>query len=249
MKGMIVKTKCLLPVWFLLAGAIAYGAQASPQINFGNNFVHQIQMTGTAAWHYGSDEQTGTVTLTAAASGASRVELHLARGNWVETQGALTDPDRTCTQQGFDGVVHQIAAHNCFLGAVWFLPQITLQPGAGAKDGVTVSAGTSGTGNARLHHERHVSRVRNASTASLIARLSAVDVELDAAGRPTVLYFNSHPETDAGLDLPTDVHFSDYRLVQGEHVPFHIQKFVNNTLVLDLQISEVSFQPGAAPLQ
>lgn len=37
------------------------------------------------------------------------------------------------------------------------------------------------------------------------------------------------------LDIPTEIHFSDYRTVNGVPIPFHVQKYVNNSLTLDLQ--------------
>jgi hypothetical protein len=189
-----------------------------------------------AAWHYGSDEQTGTVALIAGSSGHNRLELNLNRGSWAETQSALTDADRKCTWQGFDGVAHGTAFHNCALGVVWFLPQIVLQPGAGAPDGV-VSASTKGNG--RLHHQRNPTDVDSKATGDFLAQLSASDLDLDVkTGRPVALFFNLHPDNDAGANIPVEVHFSDYHEVQGTALPFHIEKYINHTLVLDLHISE-----------
>src|SRR5260370_19085871 len=203
-------------------------------------------MNGSASWRYGSDEQSGSVTLQANADGKSRVELRLNRGTRVETQNAFTDADRTCTWSSFDGVEHNTASHNCWLSTVWFLPQITTQPGAGAPDDVASSAASADGKTLRLHHERHPAGARTGQTAKLLAQVSAVDLEVDATtGLAQSLLFNAHPDKDAGTDIPTEIQFSDYRNVQGVTIPFHIQKFVNHALVLDLQISDVTVSFGA----
>jgi len=216
-----------------------------PPVTFSSvGIVSAVQMTGTAAWHYGSDEQSGTVSLKAVANGQNTMELQLDRGKRVEAQSPLTDSVRTCTWSGFDGVEHVGADHNCWLGTVWFLPQITLQPGAGATDAV-ISAGTGESGKSQIHHERHPSGVRDKGTAKLLTEISANDLEIDAtSGFPQVLTFNAHSDADARLNIPTEIHFSDYRNVQGVEIPFRIQKFVNHSLVLDLQISEAKVQLG-----
>jgi len=73
--------------------------------------------------------------------------------------------------------------------------------------------------------------------ASLLQHLSQVDVFLDSPTQlPVALAFNQHPDNDAGLDIPAEVRFSDYRAVNGVQVPFRIQKYLNNSLILDIQI-------------
>ena len=49
---------------------------------------------------------------------------------------------------------------------------------------------------------------------------------------------------DAGTDIAAEVRFSDYRLVSGIRVPFHVQEFLNGGLVLDILISNVTVNPG-----
>jgi hypothetical protein len=242
-------SKVLCVLLLITSGFIsARGQQQGPPIAFSSSgFVSSVQMNGSASWHYGSDEQSGSVTLQANANGKSRVELRLNRGTRVETQNAFTDADRTCTWSGFDGVAHSTAAHNCWLSAIWFLPQITMQPGAAAPDVVASSQASADGKILRLHHERHPASARGGQTAKLLAQVSAVDLEVDAAtGLAQSLLFNAHPDNDAGTDIPTEIQFSDYRAVQGVTIPFHIQKFVNHALVLDLQISDVTVNFGAS---
>ncbi len=58
--------------------------------------------------------------------------------------------------------------------------------------------------------------------------------------------FNVHPDSNALLDIPVDVRFSDYRTVSGAKVPFHVQKYLNNGLVLDFQAQSVTLNSGLA---
>ncbi len=237
------KTFCVSIVLLGCGLAVAVGQSQSAALTFSRGrFVSSVELSGKAVWHYGSDKQTGTAKLEASANGQSRVELQLDRGTRVETQNAFTDSKRACTWSGLDGVVHTSASHNCWLGTVWFLPQITLQPGAGAVD-AAISQVVTKDGRGRLHHERHPKDVKDEETAKLLAGISASDLEIDPeTGCPQILLFNSHPDNDAGVNIATEIHFSDYRNIEGVAIPFHIQKFVNHSLVLDLQIADVRLQ-------
>ncbi len=236
------------PVAMLATASILPATQPTlPAINFSSvGTVSSIQMTGTANWVYGSDQQTGLVILQAYASGQSRMELQLTAGSRIETQNPFSDSQRQCTWAGFDGAVHNSAPHHCWIDTVWFLPQITMQVGGGAADDAA-SFFTSADGKTiRFHHERHPSDVADAPTAQLLAHLSAVDLDVDAAtGLPASLAFAAHPDKDAGTDLSVEIRYSAYRTTSGVTVPTHIQKFVNHSLVLDLQISNVQLQLAA----
>jgi len=72
-----------------------------------------------------------------------------------------------------------------------------------------------------------------------------MDIFFDATTLlPAALTLNTHPDNDAGLDIRIEIRFSDYRVVNGVQTPFHVQKYLNNGLVLDLQISTVSLNTG-----
>lgn len=221
--------------------------QTVSAINFSSaGFVAGIQMSGTASWTYGSDQQTGTVLLQANANGQARMELRLDAGTRVETQNPFSDGQRQCTWQGFDGVVHGSASHHCWLDTVWFLPQITMQAGAGASDEVASSTASADGRTVRFHRERRPSNVADDQTTTLLAHLSAIDLDVDAAtGLPSSLVFAAHPDNDAGTDLPVEIRYSRYRTTGGVTIPTHIQKLVNNSVVLDLQITDVQVQLAA----
>jgi hypothetical protein len=219
--------------------------QTIPAITFSNaGPVSTVQMTGTASWSYGSDQKSGSVLLQANANGQSRMEFQTSAGTRIETQNPFTDPQRQCAWTGFDGAAHRSAEHHCWIDTVWFLPQMTMQPGAGAPDDSATATAASEGKTVRIHHERHPAGVRDNHTAQILAHLSAVDLDVDTtSGLPIALIFAAHPDNDAGTDIPVQVQFSDYRSVNGVTIPFHIQKFINHALVFDLQISTVQVAP------
>jgi hypothetical protein len=240
---LVLLALCFLPQLFALQTA----PQTGPTIVFSSiGPVSTIQLSGTASWTLGSDQQTGTVTLQAAATGQSRMDLQLTRGTWTETQSAATSFEGQCSWVSFDGVSHTAATHNCWRGTVWFLPQLTLQAGTGWID-MAVSSVVNADGSTDSHFSRRPNGTMSADTAALIARFSGFDLKVDATGHPVAVKFNAHPDNDSSIDIPTEIRFSDYRTVNGVVVPFHIQKLINNGVVLDLQITAVQInQPLAA---
>jgi len=76
-------------------------------------------------------------------------------------------------------------------------------------------------------------------------RLSKVELYVDAATYfPVSVNFNLHPDDDALVDIPAEIQFSDYRNVSGSQYPFRVQKFVNNSLLLDLQFQTATLNTG-----
>jgi hypothetical protein len=122
-----------------------------------------------------------------------------------------------------------------------------MQAGAGAPDDVPSVAQSANLGQVRIHRERHVVDVDSAQTGQFIAHLSAVDLDIDSStGLPVILAFAAHPDNDAGIDMSVEVRYSAYSTFSGVTIPTHIQKFINHSLVLDLQVSNVQVQLAAA---
>ena len=79
----------------------------------------------------------------------------------------------------------------------------------------------------------------------LFQHLSETDIFLDSTtSLPVAIAFNIHPDNNALLDIPAEIQFSDYRTVKGAQIPFHLQKFINNTLTLDLQFQSATTNSG-----
>ncbi len=72
-----------------------------------------------------------------------------------------------------------------------------------------------------------IEEVLGADARDLLQHLSQVEIYLDSGTLlPVALAFNIHPDNDAGLDIPLEMRFSDYRYVSGAQVAFHIQRRV-----------------------
>jgi hypothetical protein len=76
-----------------------------------------------------------------------------------------------------------------------------------------------------------------ADPTGLLQSLSTEEVYLDASTLlPVAISFNTHPDNDAGTNIPVEIDFSNYQQVNGAQIPFHVQKFLNRTLFLDVSI-------------
>jgi len=104
-------------------------------------------------------------------------------------------------------------------------------------------AGTSILNGQSLLDIRKSSTFVSPHSADLLARNSTVDLLLDPGTfLPTALTFATHPDADANRQIPVTVQFSDYRTISGVSIPFHIQKFMNGTLMLDVTVSSATIQ-------
>jgi hypothetical protein len=61
--------------------------------------------------------------------------------------------------------------------------------------------------------------------------------------------FSIHPDNNELVDIPIEVSFADYQVVSGVQVPLHVQKLLNNGLVLDLQFQNVTLNSGLTASQ
>ncbi len=81
-----------------------------------------------------------------------------------------------------------------------------------------------------------------ATAAGLIRHLSQVDLYLNFTTLlPAKLAFNIHPDDNALLDIPVTVQFSNYQAVNGVVLPMRVEKYLNNTLSLDIRIQSAAF--------
>jgi hypothetical protein len=225
--------------------------------------LSDVTLTGTARRIAGSDDETGTATLTALAAGGSKLSLSFPSGNRSETRNPAATPLADSLPSGIaasanlgtqpagawsgpDGVLHGIARHNLMTDDAWFLPAVTV--GRLSASNYTLSYVGPETRNGQS--VAHLSAVRPSSDdrpgiAALEQHLSQMELYLDpATSLPVALTFNTHPDNNALLDIPVEIAFSDYRAVNGVRIPFHVQKYLNGGLVLDIQFSNATLNSG-----
>jgi hypothetical protein len=201
--------------------------------------VNTVTLNATAQWILGSDNESGNATLTANADGSFSVQLQLGQSSRAESQTSFS-PGQTCNWSGADGVAHPAAPHNCMGSMAWFLPQVALfgnqQPSA-----VTTTLLASASQLLDIRQQRTPPAALSTDTAGLLGHLSSVDLYLDPKTYlPAALAFNSHPDQNAASDIPVQVVFTNYQSVNGAMVPFHIQRYVNGVLNLDLTVTQAS---------
>jgi hypothetical protein len=208
----------------------------------GGNVVHHVQLTGTAKWHLGSLEDTGTATLSAATHGSSQLQLSLSSsGTRTEIQ-AGQGSDLTCTWVGNDGVTHAVDPGSCWRPVIWFLPPLSLQPSLlpsylGAVD---LGSGTIGFSTAKYRHLQGKLVLPSLTTklAGDIMQRSTIDLGVDPASLlPAVLTYSVRPDNGAPIPIAIEIHYSNYQTVNGVKVPFTIQRYVNGSLQLDIAVT------------
>jgi hypothetical protein len=203
-------------------------------------------LSGTARRIAGSDDDTGTAIFKALASGAGRVDFNLSSGQRSEfcdlssaaPAGAWSGPDR---------ISHPIAFHNLLSEPAWFFPAFAIARRLSSPGYIATYVGHE------IHNGQAVEHVSVSQTSSsqdspgapTFQHLTQIDFFLDSSTLlPAAITFNIHPDNDAGVDLPVEIRFSEYRFVIGSHVPYHIQKYMNNNLFLDFQVQSVSLNAG-----
>jgi len=223
--------------------------QQSLAAQVGNTQVSDATLTGTARRIAGSDDESGTVTLKVLSSGATRLDFNFPSGPRSEFR--LPDPlTPTGGWSGPDGVSHAIAFHNLVNDWGWF-PLFSLAL-ARAQNSVVSLVGTEIRNGQSVIHLAASSGFPSlsAESSSLLTHLSQIDIFLDATtSLPASIGYNIHPDNNALVDIPIELHFSDYRLVNGAQIPFHIQKSINNSLSLDVQFQTAALNTGLTASQ
>jgi hypothetical protein len=205
-----------------------------------------VTLSGTARRIAGSDDESGPAVFKAIASGAGRTDLSLSSGQRTEVQN-LSATAPAGSWSGPDRVSHPVAFHNLLTEPAWFFPAFAIARRLSASGYVATYVGHE-THNGQAVEHVSVSQTSPSPThpgGVSFEHLSQVDFFLDSTTLlPSAIAFNIHPDNNALLDIPVEVRFSGYRPVNGAQVPFHVRKFLNNSLILDFQAQSVTFNSG-----
>ena len=212
----------------------------------GGQSLTNVTLSGTARRIAGSDDDTGTAVFKALASGASRVDLSLSSGQRTEIHD-LSKAEPAGAWSGPDRVSHSIALHNLFSEPAWFFPAFAIVRRLSGPAYVVIYVGQE-THEGQMVEHVSVSQTParpNRRSGVSFGHLTQIDFFLDPNTLlPVAIAFNTHPDDNALVDIPFEVRFSDYRPLSGAQVPFHVQKYLNNTLILDFQADAVTFNAG-----
>jgi hypothetical protein len=212
----------------------------------GGQTLNDVTLSGTARRIAGSDDETGTAVLKALASGPSRVDLTLPSGQRSEVCNLSATPPAG-SWSGPDGIGHPIAFHNLLSEPAWFFPAFAITRRLSTSGYVAIYIGQE------AHNDQAVERISVLQTSSAqffssdpsFPHLTQVEFFLDSTTLlPAALAFNIHPDNNELVDIPVEVRFSDYRPINCTQVPFHVQKLINNSLILDFQAQTVTPSSG-----
>jgi hypothetical protein len=212
----------------------------------GGQTLTDVTLSGTARRIAGSDDETGTGIFKALASGAGRMDLSLSSGQRSEVCN-LSGTTAGGSWSGPDGISHAVVFHNLLTEPAWFFPAFAIARRLSSAGFVATYVGHE-MRNGQVVEHVSVSKTPPAeitSGAPLVQHLTQVDFFLDSSTfLPSAIAFSIHPDNDALIDIPVEIRFSDYRAVNGAQVPYHVQKLLNNTLILDFQAQTVTFNTG-----
>jgi hypothetical protein len=217
----------------------------------GGHAITDVTLTASARRIAGSDDETGTGTLKAVATGASSVELTLPSGQRSEIMNtSATLP--TGSWSGPDGTAHSMAYHNMLTGPFWFFPAFALAASSSGPGAVVTYIGHETHNDQAVEHLS----ITQSSPVGIITsdpsypHLTQLDFFLDSTTfLPAALDFTIHPDHNELQDIPVEIRFAAYTAVNGTQVPFHIQKLINNSFALDLQIQNASLNAGITVAQ
>jgi hypothetical protein len=99
--------------------------------------------------------------------------------------------------------------------------------------------------NATFHQINYLLNLQSTDSppASQATSLSTVKVFYDPqTNLPASLEYLIHPDNDNLQNIPVRVVFSKYRSVSGAMLPFHVEKSLNGTLQLSLDVTNASIK-------
>jgi hypothetical protein len=208
----------------------------------GGNVVHQVQLTGTANWHVGNLDDTGTATLSAATNGSSQLQLSLSSsGTRTETQTGQGS-GLTCTWAGKNAVANSVDPLDCWRPVIWFLPPLSLQPSllTGYLGATDLGTGPVGFSTATYRHLQSALVLPDlkAKLTSDVMTHSTADLGIDPTSfLPAVLSYSIRPDNGAPIPILIEIHYSNYQTINGVKIPFTIQRYVNGSLQLEIAVS------------
>ncbi len=212
----------------------------------GNTSISDVTLSGSARRIAGSDDETGTGIVKALAGTGTRIDLSLPSGTRSQLRNTTSSAPAVGSWSGPDAVWHSISNHNLLTDSGWF-PAFTLSSLLSAPNAVFIYVGQETRNGQSVIHVIASQQfpALSGDGATLMQHLTQADIFLDPSTNfPVALAFNTHPDNNALLDIPIEIRFSDYRSVNGAQIPFHVQKFLNNSLMLDLQFQTATLNSG-----
>jgi hypothetical protein len=192
----------------------------------------------------GSDNETGTGTLRAKGISESRIDLSLSNGIRSEVRDAANGiPSGAWSTNGNASTA--MALHNAWVDAAWFFPPLSSLSQTANPRFVFVYVGQEQHDGLLVQHIRSYQVPASGAISSPIPSLSTMDFYLDPNSYlPLAIGFKLHADKNIGVSVPVEIRFANYQGVNGIQVPFHFQRLLNGSLVLDVNVTRAALNTG-----
>jgi len=205
--------------------------------------VNGVTLSGNVSYSGVSGTSQGSFTFVAANNGQSRFDANLPSGTLTESRTVLQGvPSGSGIGPG--GTSYTVNAQNPMTASAWFFPVFALSARLPARTyGKSYVAQETKDGVAAYHLT--VWQQANGASADVATAVQVSTLEnmyLQSSSRILVaVAFKLHPaSTSSTTDVPVEIHYSNFKISQGVSIAYHIQVFMNNAVVWDIQISSVS---------
>jgi len=222
--------------------ALALAAQAITAMTGGTS-ISDVSMSATVTRV--GDNASGTATMWAKGTGESRIDFALSTESLSEIRNDTGYPQGASVVNG--GAQQAWAMHNCWINASWFFPPLSILAANSDPTVVLKYIGQELRNGASVQHLRAFRYETTGTTAAvaLIQTVSTTDIYLDSISfLPTATTFNFHPDTDAMSNIPMEVDFVSYQSFSGVQLPSHVEKLVDQNVMLDIVVTSASFNSG-----
>ncbi len=201
--------------------------------------LNGLHLEGRATYVAGSLLETGTATLDAKSDGTTSVALSLDTASGTESYPAQA-ADRACTYTNKAGAISSISKIDCLTPLSWFAPILGARNPLQLPPLIAVSDGGEVTRNGITLHDLTYGRLiqgKDTASTNLLVRATNVHVLYD----PQTLLVSSieysiHPDGDITTPIDARIAFSDYRSVSGVMLPYHIERYINRSLFLTIDV-------------
>lgn len=220
-----------------------------------------ITLTGTVTFIHGTQTESGPMTVTALATGTTKVEFDLPSGTRTEVWSSSASGAAAITGSGPNGSSTQPAGGSVAMPSpAWFSPAL-LMPLVSGQNYTSSYIGPETLNGAAV---QHLSVWQNPPSGSptpiaMARRQTSSEIYLNSSTNlPSSMVFQVRPYHKPGtpplsiraIPAPEEVRFSNYQTIQGRLVPLHIQLFLgppsqNQQQIMDLIISSATLNSGA----
>jgi hypothetical protein len=245
-RGMLVITLSLFSPFLQAQQPSSLGLQAPPllwrtiAVMTGGTRIKSATLAGTITLYGQTNNTTSTFTASADTSGNSQFNI----SNGLSESRSVSGGTSSGNVIGPGGVSYTLSTQNPMTTSAWFLTAFSVASRSVPRDYAN-SYMDSETQNGVLVHHLQVWQQASGATPDVSASIKSLtleDIYLDQMSHlPVLVAFNLHLGTGPLSNVPMQVYFSNYQKTQTCTVAYHIQVYMNGSLIWDLQVSSASF--------